>query len=108
MALYSVHIVQAGEYVLWGRVKASDGRDDSFFVQIDSGKDNLWKIAPSGKWHWAQVNSRDSDDPVKFFLTEGLHAIKIKVREDGAKLDKLLLTNNVNFVPGRSGKQIKK
>lgn len=108
MALYSVYIVEPGEYVLWGRVRALDGRDDSFFVQIDNGANNLWNIKSNNKWHWGQVHLRDSKDPVKFLLTEGLHTIKVKVREDGTKLDKLLLTNNINFVIGRSKEQKKK
>jgi hypothetical protein len=55
------------------------------------------------KWHWDVINNRDMADPVKFFLTEGTHTIKVRLREDGTKLDKLLLTNNLNFVPSGEG-----
>ena len=54
-------------------------------------------------WHWDQVNDRTGPDPVKFTLPSGVHTIRVELREDGTKLDKLLLTNSVAFVP--SGKE---
>lgn len=101
MATYTVTIARAGEYVLWGRVKAPNGRDNSFFVQIDNDENNLWEIELGKKWRWDQVNNRDILDPVRFILTSGEHTIKIKLREDGTKLDKLLLTNNIMYTPDR-------
>ena len=50
------------------------------------------------------VNDRDILDPVRFVLPAGVHTIKIKLREDGTKLDKMLLTNDIHYVPsGKSG-----
>jgi arylsulfatase A-like enzyme len=103
MAIYMVNISQAGEYVLWGNVSAADKGDNSFFVQVDNGLDNSWEVEPGISWHWDVVNNRHESDPVKFILTEGLHKIKVKLREDGTKLDKLLLTNNMGFVPRGKG-----
>ena len=95
MAIYTVTISQAGSYILRGRVRAPNAQDDSFFVQIDSGLDNLWEVATGDYWHWDEVNNRDGrTDPVTFVLTEGMHTIKVKLREDGTQLDKLVLTNN--------------
>jgi hypothetical protein len=99
MATYTVHIAHAGVYILWGRVKASHGGDNSFFVQVDDNEDNLWEVEMGGHWHWDKINNRDILDPVRFILTSGAHTIRIKLREDGTKLDKLLLTNNADFVP---------
>jgi hypothetical protein len=99
-AVYSVSILQPGEYVLWGRVQAPTEGDNSFFVQVDDGFNNLWECNPGGKWHWDTVNNRGKADPVKFFLTEGIHTITLKVREDGTKLDQMVLTNDLSFIPG--------
>jgi arylsulfatase A-like enzyme len=103
MATYKVNISHAGEYVLWGRIKVSSGEDNSFFVQIDDGLNNLWEIKQGKHWQWDAVNNRDYVDPVKFDLTEGIHTIKVKLREDGTRLDALLLTNNIYFVPSGKG-----
>jgi hypothetical protein len=98
-ATYKVNISQKGKYVLWGRVRAVSNKSDSFFVQVNSGLNNLWEVQTGRKWHWDVVNNRDVADPVKFFLTEGTHTITIGMREDGTELDALLLTNRINFIP---------
>ena len=99
MATYKVDISQAGAYLLWGRVRATNEKNNSFFVQVNMGLNNLWEVEIGDDWHWDVVNNREQADPVKFILTEGTHTIKIKLREDGTALDKLLLTNSINFIP---------
>ena len=99
MGTYTVDIQQAGEYIVLGRIKVIDKRDNSFFVQIDDGPNYLWEIETGNYWHWDAVNDLDAADPVKFSLNAGDHTIKMKLREDGTKLDKILLTNNATFVP---------
>jgi hypothetical protein len=60
-------------------------------------------VSAGKHWHWDEVNSYPTTDPLKFFLAEGKHTVRVKLREDGTKLDKLLLTNNMDFVPGWKG-----
>ena len=100
MATYTVTIAQPGVYSMWGQVMVADKRDNSFFMQVDDGPDYLWEIEPGKNWHWDQVNDhRNKLDPVMFYLASGVHTIKMKVREDGTKLDRMLLTNDQTFVP---------
>jgi len=81
-----------------------DRDSNSFFVQIDDGIDNLWAVEPGNYWHWDKVNDRENFDPVIFPLVQGIHTIKIKLREDGTKLDQLLLTNGIiTFTPEGKG-----
>jgi arylsulfatase A-like enzyme len=103
MVTYTVKIAQADDYVLWGRVIAASEEDDTFFVQIDDGFYNTWNIEIGNSWHWDVVNNRGRIDPVIFSLKKGTHTVKIVLREDGVKLDKMLLTNDLDFVP--SGKK---
>ena len=95
MASYRVNISLPGVYVLWGRVRATDGNNNSFFVQIDNGLDHLWDVVPGDHWYWDKINDCRFSDPVMFNLSSGTHTINIKLREDGTELDKLLLTNNI-------------
>jgi hypothetical protein len=90
--------VPAGTYVIWGRVRAANGGDDSFWVSIDGGPFALWEI-PVGSWVWDQVNNRNVADPVLFSLAAGTHTLVVKQREDGARLDRLLITSDLAFVP---------
>ena len=107
MATYTVAVREQGVYFLWRHVQARDGNDNSFFVQIDDNLDHLWEIETGDDWHWDMVNDRGIADPVRFVLAAGIHTLRIKLREDGIRLDKLLLTNDADFVPrGNSGDTI--
>ena len=47
-----------------------------------------------GSWHWVKG--------ARITLTAGQHVIRFQNREDGAKLDQFLLTNNSRYVPVRA------
>jgi hypothetical protein len=44
-------------------------------------------------WTWDNMVSGP------FTLSAGTHTIKVRYRENGAKLDRLLLTSNLSFTP---------
>ena len=99
-AEYTVNISQEGEYQLWGRVIAPGSADNSFFVEIDDNGAIPWWVEVGSSWSWNQVSDHDTgEDPAIFYLTKGIHTIKIRQREDGTKLDKLILTNDLNYIP---------
>ena len=111
IASYNIHVNTSGDYVVWGRVIASDEGNNSFFVQFDNdGFEALWTINLSSMWQWDAVNHWGNGgefepeiDPVVFNLSAGDHILEIKQREDGTKLDKLLITNNLSYVPQDEG-----
>jgi Bacterial Ig domain len=91
--------VPAGTYVIWGRVLAPTGNDDSFWVSMDAQPFTRWNTQMSSTWVWDQINNATVADPLLFALTAGTHTLVIKQREDGARLDRLLITSNRTFVP---------
>jgi glucose/arabinose dehydrogenase len=95
---YTVTLPTTGTYVIWGRVRAGGGGDDSFWVSIDGGPFALWEIPVASAWVWDEVNNRGVADPVLFSLTAGTHTVVVKQREDGAQLDRLLITSDLAFV----------
>jgi len=98
-AEYVFEVPVAAQYLLWGRVLSNHGGNDSFFVSMDGGPFLLWDTQVSNQWTWDKVNNRDVTDPVYFYLTPGVHTLLIQQREDGTKLDQLLLTNDLNYFP---------
>ena len=91
----------AGTYKLWGRVIAPTDDDDSFWVRVDNGAWTDWNDITAGSaWHWANVtDDTNSDAPVLAGLSAGTHTIAVAYREDGAKLDRVLITNDLTLVP---------
>jgi hypothetical protein len=98
---YFFTVPEAGDYVIWGRVISASGSDDSFFVAVDDGEYALWDTLMGGAttWVWDQVSHWGGENPVVFTLEAGTHTLIINQREDGTKLDKLLITNDLEYVP---------
>jgi hypothetical protein len=98
-AEYTFEVPTAGDYVIWGRVLAINGNNDSLFVSVDDGNYSLWDTKRSRNWTWDQVSDRNIADPVVYKLQAGKHTFIIKQREDGTKIDKILITNDIYFIP---------
>jgi hypothetical protein len=98
-------VAQAGTYRIWGRVIAPTDADDSFWVRVDSGAWTNWNNIPLGSsWHWDDVhNGASGNTLVTYGLAAGSHTLAIAYREDGARLDKVLITNDAAFVPTGAG-----
>jgi len=67
-------------------------------TDIDTGEDLAWHVPIGSVWTWNSVNGNEQD-PLVFNLSAGAHTLKISGREDGTKLDRLLITNDMAFVP---------
>jgi hypothetical protein len=99
---YRFDVPTGGDYVIWGRVMAPDSGSDSFYVRVD-GSEMTWhtKQSDNGKWTWDVVSQRNVNDdrnasnPLVYHLSAGTHTLTIKQREDGARLDKILVTRNL-------------
>ncbi len=103
-ATYTINIKEAGDYIIWGRVLAPAGDQNSFFVNVDNKGDKLWDMAQSSSWDWQIANDRNSGaNPVVFTLSKGKHTITIKQREYNSALDMLLVTDDDSYIPSGTG-----
>jgi hypothetical protein len=104
IATYSF-TVDGGVYKIVFRAKPDAG--NSFWVRIPGATDydpgthgSGWirfnDIQAGAEWHWDDVHSSDHGNAVvKIALPAGQHTLEIARREDGALLDAILITNNV-------------
>lgn len=99
-------VVEESLYTVWGRVITPNAGDDSFWVKMDDSDWINWNGIPSGSsWHWDDVHSLSNDNPAFFDLSEGEHTLFISYREDGALLDKILISN-AGKIPEGKGENI--
>jgi hypothetical protein len=106
-ASFNVNIPQDGTYVIWGRVYAPSDTADSFFVSIDWSNKDVYDVAEgkwAAAWQWTVVNGRGGGAPNsivarQFFLTAGQHTIIVEGREANTRLDQILITNDLSYVP---------
>lgn len=99
-ARFYVDIPVSGTYLLWGRVLAPSS-GDSFWLKIDDQRWIRWNGIQNGPgWHWEEVHDNLYNNRVlSLELQEGQHLIELAYREKDTKLDGLLLTNDLNYVP---------
>lgn len=95
-ALYVFSVDSKGQYYLWCRVWWPDECGNSFNISVDDsksftfGQDGTFK-----RWHWVKAPLRLK----QLKLTKGKHSLRVKNREDGAKIDQVLLTSDRKYVP---------
>jgi hypothetical protein len=89
---FDATVTRGGSFSLWALANAPDTSSDSFWISVDGGPDTQLTIPAQVGWTWASLGSA-------LTLSSGTHTLKVKVREDGVLLDKLLLTASAAFVP---------
>ncbi len=100
-AEYTVEITKAGVYVLWCRVYWEDSCGNSFTVQINDGPPfSFGQTGTYKAWHWVRSPPRIA----VLNLPKGTHQLRFLNREDGIRIDQVVLSNHSDrrerrFVP---------
>lgn len=96
-----VRLPSAGDYYLWGRVKAPAGAGHLFDVEIGDVR-YPWPVAAPTTWHWERIVHTDRSGvttPVILSITKpGAYTFKVLPRERGS-LDEFLITNDLYLAP---------
>jgi len=89
---YEIDIPEPGTYRLWARCYWPDTAANSFLESFDGGTETiLGNDLSFDSWHWVPGQS--------YPFSEGKRLLRIRDREDGSRLDKLLLTPSSAYIP---------
>ncbi len=80
-------------YQVKARVNCANGDDDSYWVKLDNGAFMVANGLTTVGWEWVSLTSGRLDS--------GSHTLTIAYREDGAKLDKIVVTNSFGAIQGK-------
>ncbi len=106
---YHVAFSESGTYYVWIRAWGSDGDADSWHVGIDglgSPTAEAMTLTKRGRWPPASMwtNETMAGERASLNVTApGEHLVSVWMREDGVMLDRILLTNDADYVPAGSG-----
>jgi hypothetical protein len=95
-ASFDFDVSDDGEHYLWCRVWWFDTCGNSVRISIDGarpfsfGQDGTFK-----RWHWFKA----PEGLKQLKLEKGSHSMVISAREDGIRIDQILLTDDSDFVP---------
>ena len=95
-ANFSINIPQSGTYALWARTIAPSTGSDSFYVTRNNATTLIkeWFVPVSTAWQWNKV--------ANISYTAGAHTLQFRQREDGTKLDQIILTSDLNLILGNN------
>lgn len=99
--------VNAGNYKVWARVMVPDSTNNSIYLSADGSNcatvvgDN--NITPN-IWTWVDYKDGNTTSKVDLsFATGGVRTIKLVGREQGVKVDRVILTQDQACVPTGTG-----
>jgi hypothetical protein len=94
-ATYRLTVTKGGSFRVWLRGYGADGSSDSFYLRVDGGALVVATLT-QGQWGWHRVGTAIT-------LNDGPHTLTLLQRENGARVDKLLLTRDSKLTPSGLG-----
>jgi hypothetical protein len=107
-ATISFAVPTAGQYRLWARALNPSNSESSFWVRLDGGAFFRWDgIAMGTTWHWQPVrDSSQGGQPLRMDLAPGNHKLELAYRQEGAQLDRFLVTDDPLIDPAHEGEEV--
>ena len=94
----SFKVNHEGEYYVWARVFWQHSCANSLTISAEASQPLDLTSGTYAEWHWLQLQKAPGE-PAQFKLAPGRHSVSIGNREDGSRIDQLLLTNDEKYVP---------
>lgn len=89
---YRLNMQTSGTYYVWLRLYGLDGSSDSVYMKLDSATRSTVVPESLTGWSWKEVGTGYS-------LSAGQHSLTISNREDGTRVDKIIVTTDSAYTP---------
>ncbi|RMH76848.1 MAG: hypothetical protein D6681_21280, partial [Calditrichaeota bacterium] len=97
---YVVNFTTPGTYTLWLRGYPANAAGDSVYVGVGNERVEVTGFAPR-TWDWA--TGRISESTNIRIEQAGTYTLSLWMREDGLRVDRLLLTTDTTYIPADVG-----
>jgi len=100
---FEVNFLKTGTHYVWIRYLKTGGEDDSCHIGMDgkmrTDAENMSAPGPDNMWYWSNER-RDNLGRAKLEIASaGVHTVNVWMREDGFRLDKIVLTTDASYEP---------
>lgn len=103
---YEIVFTHPGTYYVWGRGWSEDYEENSVHIglngQVQDQADKLYWVYLD-QWQWTGDTKDDDARATITVPSAGTHTLNMYMREDGARIDRLLLTTDGNYSPVADG-----
>ncbi|HXX42804.1 MAG TPA: alpha-amylase family glycosyl hydrolase [Chthoniobacterales bacterium] len=96
---FTVNFTSTGTHYIWMRGYAPTSSDDSMWVGIDGANSVACTLNQYNVWQWSNAPQGSSNAPTIPVATTGNHTVSLWMREDGLKIDEVILTTDSTFSP---------
>jgi RHS repeat-associated protein len=97
VVVYPLDFTLPGTYTLWLRGYAGNASGDSAYIGLNNQVVDITGFAPNA-WTWA--NTETGGQPATVAVTNtGVYTLELLMREDGLRIDRLLLTTDTTYIP---------
>lgn len=106
VAAFSVDVPITGSYRFWSRMMSSNTSNDSFILEVDDSTCGIIVgdgSLTAGAWSWVDYRSATVSNKINLTLTAGRHNFKLIGREDGVKVDRVILSADQACIPSGNG-----
>ncbi|MFQ5670482.1 MAG: Ig-like domain-containing protein [Acidobacteriota bacterium] len=90
-ATFGVNLPSAGTWYVWIRLFGATTGSDGWFQSVDGAARQTLFPSVTGTWKWTSGGS--------FILDAGVHTLELGGREPEARADRVLVTDDPDFVP---------
>ena len=98
---YPINFTTAQTYTVWLRGYPTNAAGDSVVVGLGDERIEATGFAP-GAWSWANTTPGGLTARLSI-TTTGVQTMTLAMREDGLRIDRLLLTTDTNYIPADFG-----
>lgn len=95
---FTVNFANTGTHYVWVRGNAAANTDDSVHLGIDGGGSAALTLSQYTGWQWTNTLAAGGAASISV-SSLGNHVISLWMREDGMRVDRVLLTTNASFSP---------
>ena len=97
---FKINFIKSGLHYIWARASRTGGGDDSYHAGIDGDLTDSSMFLTfhkttftNGTWGW--INYRSTAGPANLHIpSAGVHELNVYIRENGFRIDKILLTDD--------------
>lgn len=97
---YYMNFPAAGTYYVWVRYVGPNGSDNSFHIGVDGAESptglRVGNNINNNRYEWNNFNNAGGAARVEI-TNAGIHTFSVWMREDGTRVDKILLTTDAAF-----------
>jgi hypothetical protein len=103
---YRIKFTTTGTYYVWLRAEADSQQDNAVHVGLNGQAlttSDRMTLSKLGSWQWTRETMDGNQVATINIPSAGVYTLNIWMREDGMRLDRLLLTTNSALTPSGTG-----